>query len=125
MRTEGLTCVRAADGKAELIRHSRFGAFSVTTFVLRGLSGEVCVTTFALLAKKRAFWAVLRVRGEFCPVLATSKLSRESFVPQLPGWRLPQNLWSSAVRCWDWSPRPWAGSATGAITTGAIMHADR
>ena len=39
------------------------------------------MTKFALLAKKRAFWAVLRVWGEFCPDLATSKLSRESFVP--------------------------------------------
>ena len=25
------------------------------------------MTKFALLAKKRAFWAVLRMQGEFCP----------------------------------------------------------
>ena len=77
MRTEGLTCVRAADGEAELVRHSRFGAFSVTTFALRGLSGEVCVTTFALLAKKRTFWAVLRVQGEFCPAVARLEAAAE------------------------------------------------
>ena len=74
------------------------------------------VTKFALLAKKRAFWAVLRMQGEFCPVLAASKLSGESFVPR-PGWRLTQNLWSAAVRCWDWSPSPRAGSAQASART--------
>ena len=37
------------------------------------------MTKFALLAKIRAFWVVLRMQGEFCPVLAASKLSGESF----------------------------------------------
>ena len=74
------------------------------------------MTKFALLAKKRAFWAVLRMQGEFCPVLAASKLSGESFVPR-PGWRLTQNLWSAAVRCWDWSPSPRAGSAQASART--------
>ena len=96
VHVEGFTRGRAADGETELVRHSRFGA--------------LYVTKFALLAKKRAFWAVLRMQGEFCPVLAASKLSGESFVPR-PGWRLTQNLWSSAVSCWDWSPRPGVGSA--------------
>ena len=85
----------------------------MTKFARHGWLGEVCVTKFALLAKKRVFWAVLRMQGEFCPDLATSKLSRESFVPR-PGWRLTQNLWSAAVRCWDWLQRP-----------GVNTHADR
>lgn len=67
MHVEGLTCGRAADGETELVRHGRFGAFSVTKFARHGWLGEGCVTKFALLAKKRVFWAVLRMQGEFCP----------------------------------------------------------
>ena len=99
---QGLTCGRAAEGETELVRHCRCGAYSVTKF--------------ALLAKIRAFWVVLRMQGEFCPVLAASKLSGESFVPR-PGWRPLRNSWRTAVRCWDWSPRPWVGSSQASTRT--------
>ena len=113
---QGLTCGRAAEGETELVRHCRCGAFSVTKFARRGRFGGASVTKFALLAKKRAFWAVWRMQGEFCPVLAASKLSGESFVPR-PGWRPLRNSWRTAVRCWDWSPRPWVGSSQASIRT--------
>ena len=82
------------------------------------------VTKFARLAKIRAFWAVWCMQGEFCPVLAASKLSGESFVPR-PGWRPLHNLRSAAVRCWDWSPRPWVGSSQASTCTRiGNEHAD-
>ena len=84
---QGLTCGRAAEGETELVRHCRCGAFSVTKFARRGRFGGARVTKFALLAKIRAFWAVWRMQGEFCPVLAASKLSGESFVPVLASLR--------------------------------------
>ena len=97
----------------------------MTKFARHDWLGEVCVTKFALLAKKRAFWAVLRMQGEFCPVLVASKLSGESFVPR-PGWRPLHNLRSAAVRCWDWSSRPRVGNSQASTRTRiGNEHPDR
>lgn len=82
VHVEGFTRGRAADGETELVRHSRFGAFYVTKFALRGRFGGARVTKFALLAKKRAFWAVLRMQGEFCPA---ARLEADAELVELSG----------------------------------------
>ncbi len=87
------------------------------------------VTKIPLLVQKRGIWAVLRVQGEFCPVLGADRLRRESFVlglvsreegrtkcvSSLPDWRpgtaceiggeVSDQLWRGS---WASSRRSWA-----------------